>query len=75
MSSAMNTKWLRALGMAPLFLSTVLIGAGCEQPEGPAERAGENLDRAADDIGDALDPAGPAERAGEAIDDAANDAT
>lgn len=40
--------------------------------KGPAERAGENLDKAAENIKDAVDPKGPAEKAGEKIDDALN---
>jgi len=45
--------------------------AACEE-QGPAERAGEKLDQAADDIADAFDNKGPAEEAGEKIDDALN---
>ena len=40
-----------------------------EADEGPAERVGERIDRAAEGVRDAVDPpSGPLERAGRAID-------
>lgn len=45
------------------------ILTSCEK-KGPAERAGEKLDQAAEKVKDAVDPKGPAEKAGEKIDDA-----
>ena len=47
----------------------VLTLAGCK-PEGPAERAGKQLDEAVDDL---TTRKGPAERAGETMDKAVND--
>jgi hypothetical protein len=47
----------------------VLALAGCKQ-EGPAERAGKQLDEAVDDL---TQPKGPAERAGEKLDKAVDD--
>ena len=47
----------------------VLAFAGCKQ-EGPAERAGKQLDEAVDDL---AKPKGPAERAGEKLDKAVDD--
>ncbi len=44
-----------------------LVAVGCD-PEGPAERAGEEIDEAADNIDDKLDPKGPVEKAGRALD-------
>jgi len=38
--------------------------------KGPAERAGENIDKAAENVKDAVDPKGPVEKAGEKIDNA-----
>lgn len=67
----MTINFRRLLGLAPLMLGVTIIGAGCEQ-QGPAERAGERIDQAADDVGDAFRPAGPAERAGENLDRAAD---
>jgi hypothetical protein len=43
--------------------------SACEQ-EGPAERAGEKVDAAAERAKEAIDPKGPAERAGEKADEA-----
>ena len=51
-------------------LSFVLLGSllAC-QPKGPAERAGENIDKAGQNVRDAVDPPqGPAEKAGRSID-------
>lgn len=39
-----------------LFIVAVLGLAACEQ-QGPAERAGENIDEAAEEIGDEIDDA------------------
>jgi len=41
---------------------------GCPERRGPAQKAGEKIDRATDKISDALDPKGPAEKAGRKID-------
>lgn len=52
-------------------LSLMLVAC---QEKGPAEKAGEAIDKAVEDtkdaIEDAMNPKGPAEKAGEAIDDA-----
>ena len=48
----------------------VLALGGCES-EGPAERAGKQLDKTVDEL---TKPMGPAEQAGEKIDKAVNDA-
>lgn len=45
--------------------------ASCRE-KGPAEKAGESVDRAVDKVKDAVDPKGPAEKVGEKIDDATN---
>jgi hypothetical protein len=51
--------------IAATLLSLPLIACN----EGPAERAGERVDRALDRVQDAVDPPnGPLERAGRAID-------
>lgn len=50
-----------ALGGLALLLS-------CEEPRGPAERAGEKIDRAIENAKEALDPLGSAEKAGRKID-------
>ena len=62
------------------MLKKVLIGiaiaiplmgalAACDN-KGPAEKAGEKLDDAAQSMKDAIDPPGPGEEAGRKIDDA-----
>ncbi|MDX5365576.1 MAG: hypothetical protein LPK88_04025 [Alphaproteobacteria bacterium] len=43
--------------------------AACDD-QGPMEEAGEELDQAAENIGEAFESDGPAEEAGEDIDDA-----
>jgi hypothetical protein len=56
----------KTIGWA-LLLSALLVAlTGCTKPEGPAEKAGKNLDRAAASVGDQVD------KAGEVIKDAAN---
>jgi hypothetical protein len=53
------------------FAAFLALGlTGCPERDGPAERAGEKLDDAAEKVGDALDPKGPAEEAGEKVDEA-----
>ncbi|CAH0261069.1 hypothetical protein [Roseomonas sp. CECT 9278] len=57
------TPILRA-ACAAVLLSLPLVA--CD--DGPAERAGERIDRAAENVRDAVDPPrGPVERAGRAI--------
>ena len=46
-----------------------LVLTGCPERDGPAERAGEAVDDAAESVGDALTPDGPAENAGEKLDE------
>lgn len=63
---------LAALG---LFLAPLVgLNVGCDS-QGPAERAGERIDNAAENVKDAVDPRGPAEKAGAAVDNAADKAT
>lgn len=60
----MNTRTLiapvLALGVAVLFV-------GCEQ-KGPAQKAGENLDKAGQNVKDAVDPPSTGEKVGREID-------
>lgn len=57
--------------LTSLSVMVLVFGlGGCDPREGPAERAGERIDEAAERAGEALDPQGPAERAGEQIDQA-----
>lgn len=54
-----------------LLVAALVVVAGCEK--GPAEKAGEKLDKAGQKVKDAVDPPnGPAEKAGRAIDRTVN---
>ena len=64
-------RWFVRPLCAPLLIGALFVLVGCER-QGPAERAGEDIDEAAGEVRDALDPGGPAEEAGEAVDDALN---
>ncbi|MCE9649667.1 MAG: hypothetical protein K8R18_08605 [Parvibaculum sp.] len=57
--------------MIGIALTLPLMGAlaACDD-KGPAEKAGEKLDNAADEMKDAVNPQGPAEKTGEKIDNA-----
>jgi hypothetical protein len=43
--------------------------SSCKE-KGPAEKAGESIDKAVDEVKDAVDPKGPLEKAGEKVDEA-----
>ena len=58
----------------PLMMSLCLFPlvatvSSCKE-KGPAEKAGESLDKAVENVKDAVDPKGPVEKAGEKVDDA-----
>ena len=61
-----STKKL-AMGALTFLFAGMLIG--CE-PKGPAERAGENLDKAGQNVKNAVDPRGPGEKLGDKVDQA-----
>lgn len=54
------------------FIALLAGAVGCEK-KGPMEKAGEAVDKAAEDVKDAFKKDGPMEKAGEALDDAAKD--
>ena len=60
------------MNMSKVLMITLLFAAfsltGCEK--GPAEKAGESIDQAADKVKDAMTPDGPMEKAGEKVDHA-----
>ena len=66
--SGMSVLRRRFLLAAPLALGATLALASACRHKGPAERAGEKVDKAIDKAEDALDPKGPAEKAGRKID-------
>ncbi len=66
-------KGLYALMTLAVLASASMTTLACDRPKGPAEKAGEELDKVADNIDDAIDPKGPVEKAGRAIDRAVDD--
>ena len=66
----MRIRMTRALHALAVVAAGGLF-AGCEE-KGPAEKAGEKLDRGVQKAKDAVDPAGPAEKAGRSVDKAVN---
>ena len=67
-----STPWRNARRMAThvatgLVLAAALGLTGCPT-KGPAEKAGEAIDRATDKVSDTVNPKGPVEKAGRAID-------
>ena len=57
----------------PTFsLVGTLLLSGCES-QGPAEKAGAQIDKGVQDAKDAINPPGPMEKAGRAIDKATKD--
>lgn len=60
--------------LIPLFATLALCATGCEK-EGPAEKAGEHIDEAMDDVKDAADSAGDQlQEAGQEVKEAAEEA-
>ena len=53
------------------LLGAVIAFAGCEA-KGPAQRAGESIDRGVQNAKDAINPPGPAEKAVRGLDKALN---
>jgi len=70
----MPTKQMRSLVIGVFFMATTVFAVGCVQ-KGPAQRAGENIDRAVENMKDAVDPPGPAQKAGRSIDRAIDNVT
>jgi hypothetical protein len=65
----MRKRKVNLLQVFPLVLGGLLPLVGCQ--EGPAERAGKQVDNAAREVRDTVKPpSGPAEAAGRKIDDA-----
>ncbi len=57
--------------LAALLFGAVATFTGCES-KGPAERAGESIDKGIQNAKDTINPAGPAEKAGRSVDKALN---
>lgn len=60
-------KGISTLTMVAILGSASALMIACEK-KGPAEKAGEKIDEAIDNVSDAVDPKGPLEKAGRAID-------
>lgn len=61
-------RYLSLTFVTALAASGLLAYSGCATHQGPAERTGEKIDRAVEDVQDAVNPPGPAEKAGRSID-------
>jgi hypothetical protein len=70
----MQAKQIRSLVLSTFFMAATVFSTGCVQ-KGPAQQAGENIDRAVENMQDVVDPPGPVERAGRDLDRAIEDAT
>ena len=61
-------KELSTLVLVGILGSASAMMMACDKPKGPAEKAGEKMDKAMDKVSDAVDPKGPVEKAGRALD-------
>ena len=66
----MSKEWNSRLApLAALLIAALATVVGCEA-KGPAERAGESIDKGIQNAKDAVNPPGPTEKVGRAIDNA-----
>ena len=63
----MQARRMTALVFAFGLIAQGSLLTGCVQ-KGPAQRAGERIDNAVQDMQDAVDPPGPAQKAGRSLD-------
>lgn len=61
-------KFSQTLGALLIMSASLFVLAGCQKEEGPLEKAGKQVDQAAENFGQAID--GAAEKAGEQIEKA-----
>jgi hypothetical protein len=59
---------LKNLSILSISLLVVTGLSACEK-KGPAEKAGEKIDKAVDKVQDTVNPKGPMEKAGEKVDE------
>jgi hypothetical protein len=57
--------------LATMLFGSVAAFAGCES-KGPAQKAGEDIDKGVQSAKDAINPPGPLEKAGRGVDKALN---
>jgi len=66
----MNKLWKnRSAFLAALLIGAFVSFAGCED-KGPAEKAGESIDKGIQNAKDAVNPPGPGEKLGRGLDKA-----
>lgn len=70
MISRMPLRFRLAL-LGAISLGSLTLLGGCEAQKGPAEKAGERIDKTRENARDAIDPPGPVEKVGRDIDRAA----
>jgi hypothetical protein len=66
--STERKNWVAPLA-ALLLVGAFTTFAGCES-KGPAEKAGESIDKGVQDVKDAVNPPGPGEKVGRDVDKA-----
>ena len=59
---------LRFALLSALLLGSVAALSGCEANKGPAERAGERIDKAGQNVRDVVDPPSPTQKLGREVD-------
>ncbi len=59
----------RIAALAAVLCVAFVNVAGCES-KGPAEKAGQSIDKGVQDVKDTVNPPGPAEKTGRAVDGA-----
>jgi hypothetical protein len=59
---------LPVIAVVAALAGASLMTSACEQHKGPAQKAGEKLDKATDKVSDTVNPKGPVEKAGRAVD-------
>jgi len=68
----MAAKRFSIFGLSSALVGGLIFLGGCET-EGPAEKAGKQVDENVEKAQDALDPRGPAEKVGDKIDEGVRD--
>ena len=66
----MRRMTILALAAVAALAMTSPILTGCHNNKGPAQKAGEKLDKAKEKVEDTVDPKGPGEKAGRKVDKA-----
>jgi hypothetical protein len=65
----MKTRRTTLAGLACMLVGAFAIGAGCDS-KGPAENAGEKIDKGVQNVKDTVSPPGPGEKLGREVDKA-----